>query len=636
MGFTSDPASLVLSSDMQMLAYKIVNGQLVEHPFAPEINMETGRILVKTLGFSAYVVAAAPILVAVPTTPLPDTTTSLFVLLQTPRPLKVPTIEEEVVRDSGFKLLFIIIIVCGGVACILCLALGCYLRRSGHSTGKRSKTASNTVGPVPVQFFSSSNSLWGSSRADLDPTALTNVTGKRISQALDSSRVQESHPASDYMSTFQVRSDMVHADGRANAPRPVAGDSSHASSELEARLFDADMEEEEPHLRPITHSYTPEMLAGSVGRFGTGMKPKLPSFRPAVSETATSLVWNAPGPSGKVEPISLTADLIVLSPLEASDVVLEEDDPESLEMAPSLESNGLQVVSIRDVLYGKSATTSVREKIKTFEGTHQSNPDIVQCVAATKAMRTGGNFAPSVEDQGQGDGEDEHVAGINDVFENEVADPLTDSCQKFPGNKEITTQTDHNDQETEKILTKKRNFFNSSMFSFSKKKAIEQEEKYLTPPCSEKSVQSHSDATTKEGSISPHNEHETAVAMAASVEVLSDSELALPSLTSGMDVEDEFEEAEPGNFHGRYLCKIECSRVYVSTHWCALLSCGLHCFCFQRRIDTSIDDRLVNTCVHIHIQMCTHKYQTNAIESSRNGDSAALGRSHQRRQCCDG
>ena len=49
----------------------------------------TGKIAVKTLGFSAYVIAAAPIPVPVASTPPMNSTTPEYTLSQTPPPVKV-------------------------------------------------------------------------------------------------------------------------------------------------------------------------------------------------------------------------------------------------------------------------------------------------------------------------------------------------------------------------------------------------------------------------------------------------------------------------------------------------------------------------------------------------------------------
>ena len=68
---------------------QIVNGQLVEHAFAPQVDLQTGNIAVKTLGFSAYVVAASAIPVRVAPTNVSTTSASIFVPDPTPRPVKV-------------------------------------------------------------------------------------------------------------------------------------------------------------------------------------------------------------------------------------------------------------------------------------------------------------------------------------------------------------------------------------------------------------------------------------------------------------------------------------------------------------------------------------------------------------------
>ena len=243
-----------------------------------------------------------------------------------------PIVEVEV-EEGGLNMMLTAVIASASAAFCMCVGVVVYLRRSG-TPGK------GKVTEITISEYSGSNSLFR--RSSADESALSNIAGKKISmQAVDSSRVQESHPGGEFLAQFHVSGDVVHADGRAGGP--ATGDSSDLtgqdSSEIEERLFEADMEEEEPVLRPISKMYSPELMAGSVGRFGTGMKPKLPVFRPAASETRTSLVWNAPGPSGRRAPISLTSDLIVLSPHgnEADDVVLDECEPDMPQVAESLE-----------------------------------------------------------------------------------------------------------------------------------------------------------------------------------------------------------------------------------------------------------------------------------------------------------
>jgi len=336
MVFAADPNSLAqLPSDMRMLTYKIVDGQLVEHAFAPQVDMQTGLIMCSTMSFSAYVVAAVPIVVETQTTPAPDTTLAIAAPAPTPAPVKVPPIVEVEMEDGGIDVMLTAIIASAGAAICICLGVLVYVRRSAApSKGKFTE--------VTISEYSGAQSLFR--RSSVDESALSNIAGRKISmQAVDSSRVQESHPGGDFLSKFQVSGDMVHADGRPGGP--ATGDSSDLtgqdSSEIEERLFEADMdmEEEEPVMRPISQTYTPEVLAGSVGRFGTGMKPLLPMFRPAASETATSLVWNAPGPSGKKAPVTLTSDLIVLSPHaeEGDEVAMDEHEPEMQGAADSPE-----------------------------------------------------------------------------------------------------------------------------------------------------------------------------------------------------------------------------------------------------------------------------------------------------------
>ena len=239
---------------------------------------------------------------------------------------QVPPIAEVETAASGIDVMMTAIIASAGAAVCICLGVFVYVRRSAATTkGKFTE--------FTISDYSGEHSLFR--RSSVDESALSNIAGRKISmQAVDSSRVQESHPGGGLLSRFQVSGDMVHADGRPAGAGPATGDSSDLtgqdSSEIEERLFEADMEEEEPVMRPISQTYGPEVLAGSVGRFGTGMKPLLPTFRPAAAETATSLVWNATGPSGKTAPVTLTSDLIVLSPHgeEDEEVEMEEHEPE--------------------------------------------------------------------------------------------------------------------------------------------------------------------------------------------------------------------------------------------------------------------------------------------------------------------
>ena len=231
--------------------------------------------------------------------------------------------------------MIIVIIACGSTIGFICLAATLYLccTTHGFTFGAAPKTAAKAPTRVSMSEISGTDSLFGKSSSQLDADALAGITGKKISmKALDSSRVQESHPGSDYLANFKVSGEIVHADGQAaehsSRDSPTTGPD---SSEIEARLFEADLEEEEPVMRPITESYAPEMLAGSVGRFGTGMKPKLHAFRPAASEADTSLVWNTPGPEGKMEPITLSADLVVLSSSFSEEVVDEGRSPGPME-----------------------------------------------------------------------------------------------------------------------------------------------------------------------------------------------------------------------------------------------------------------------------------------------------------------
>lgn len=67
----------------------VEGGKLEEHAFAPQVDTETGLIQCSTMSFSAYVVAAVPIVVAVQTSPPPGTTLAVTAPIATPAPVKV-------------------------------------------------------------------------------------------------------------------------------------------------------------------------------------------------------------------------------------------------------------------------------------------------------------------------------------------------------------------------------------------------------------------------------------------------------------------------------------------------------------------------------------------------------------------
>lgn len=74
---------------LRLAVLQIVNGQLVEHAFASQVDLQTDKIAVKTLGFYAYVVAASPIPVQVALPNTTTTTASMILPDSTPRPVKV-------------------------------------------------------------------------------------------------------------------------------------------------------------------------------------------------------------------------------------------------------------------------------------------------------------------------------------------------------------------------------------------------------------------------------------------------------------------------------------------------------------------------------------------------------------------
>ena len=309
MSFQADPALLVMPPGMQMLAFKIVDDELVEHAFAPNVDLSTGKISVKTLGFSAYVIAAVPIRVPMTSTPAPNLTTTFKAQTQTPPPVRLPAPpvanDEE---EGGLKFIIVVVLIaCGSGIGLSCLAIGLYLRQSGRKDAGKD---------IPEK----------------------SKKGKKVSmKSLESQRSQDSHPKDQYPD-LSLSGDIVHADGR-------EGGSSHGSSgfagkdtssEIEERLFEQGLEEDEPDMeeiadRPLAQSLGRESLSGSVGTLSFGQKPKpvTGSSRPQASESASSLVWHAPGPTGKREPFLLSSDLVVLSPMGNDEVIFEEQDPEA-------------------------------------------------------------------------------------------------------------------------------------------------------------------------------------------------------------------------------------------------------------------------------------------------------------------
>ena len=284
--------------------------------------METGEIHVKTLSFSAYVIIAVPIPVKVTSVPQPNTT-SLIIGTQTPPPAKLlPDTQAGVIEAGGLKFVIIVIIaLCAGGIFLLCPAVGWYVRRY---TKKDNKT----------EF------AFGTSNSEALPPLGSKKVGVKVSmKTLDSSRVQESHPKSVYPASFMASLDRRHADGRKVAPSSDGSAGSKVrdtSSDPTDRRSHSDMDEEEPDMeelprRPIANSYISEMLAGAVGKLGAGVKTTVPRYQqPAASEADTSLIWNVSGRPGVIEPVSvsLTSDLIVMSPYTEAEGFLDESEPQ--------------------------------------------------------------------------------------------------------------------------------------------------------------------------------------------------------------------------------------------------------------------------------------------------------------------
>jgi len=440
----------------------------------------------------------------------------------------------------------IIVIVCGSVVGILCLAGGIFLQTSGAFSSGTAKTRRHkpTRPPAGAPEPSERGSLWGFSKAHLDSPE---ASGKKISlKALDSTRVQESYPGGEFLrAAFSVSSDMVHADGQAAISTvDHSEDSSEiAGDRIEATLLGADMEEEEPEM--VTVSYTPEVLAGSVGRFGTGMKPKLHSFRPAAREADTSLVWNAPGPEGKMVPVSLTVDLVVQSPHGEEEIVLEEDEPD---MNTPLAT---PQVSIRAVLQGKQGQASRARQDPDVPQDEASIHVAPNAGADDRRIETNGlrsqvpadeiavEGAAAEHGQEHGQADDVDAGGVEDaVAQGEEEQSVVSAVDAIES------------PEQNAGSKKKRSFFSSSMFSFPRKKAVYEE--YTI------SVHSGSDAadgTPAEGREREETTDElpldTASKGSQKVEAVPD--IAVPSLADGMGLETEFEEAEPGEFSTSHL-----------------------------------------------------------------------------------
>ena len=442
----------------------------------------------------------------------------------------------------------IIVIVCGFVIGIMCLAGGFFFRSSGaRPASKPKRVAKPTLSARAPSGASYATELWVASSKNLKD--VSEVSGKKISlKALDSTRVQESTPGGEFFrAAFGLSSDMVLADGQTalNSADQSEDSSEIAAERIEATLMGADMEEEEPDMQAV--SYTPELPGGSVGRFGTGMKPKLPSFRPTVREADTSLVWNAPGPGGKRVPVSLTVDLVVQSPHGGEEVVLEEDEPD---MNTPLTS---PPVSIRAILQGKQGKTahtkqaadgaivsSVPDKGAdelNVETENKSEPTGRAPRAGVRASRSparAGEAAVEAASHEHEQGDEVAVVGLKDTAaDGEEDETLLD---KKAGAK----------QRPEQNAGSKRSLFSSSLFSFSKKKSAYQE--YTI------SVSSGSDAAVaapsrdREGAENTDNP-QTDTKSRGSREAEGVHDLLLPSLADVLGLETEFEEAEPGKLN---------------------------------------------------------------------------------------
>ena len=292
-------------------------------------------------------------------------------------------------------------------------------------------------------------------------------------------------------------------------------------------------------MHTITKSFTPEILSGSVGRFGTGMKPKLPkfsSFRPAAAETATSLVWNAPGPNGAKEPLTLTADLVVLTPHEDGEVVMEEEEPEMNTPVGSVTSG----VSIRDILQGRGQ--SVKAQVKQFQRLNAQDED--------RAVQSPDG---EIQDAEQPDVSADLVLLSPNAPADEQKSHHSDSDieERHDSNEVEETKDEAEDDENlsskaEATKRNKRSFFNTSMFSMSKRKTTPQ-----VPPNNDEVEGS---AKVREMQEMDVTDRSAGAGVGEKEEVVEGNSLALPSLTSGMGLTEAFEEAEPGEFVCACVC----------------------------------------------------------------------------------
>ena len=473
----------------------------------------------------------------------------------------------------------IIVIVCGSVIGMMCLAGGFFFRSSGaHPASKLKKVGKPNLSARAPSGASYASELWGTSSKNLQD--VSEVSGKKISlKALDSTRVQESNPGGEFLrAAFGLSSDMVHADGQTvfNSADQSEDSSEIAAERIEATLMGADMEEEEPDMQAV--SYTSELLAGSVGRFGTGMKPKLPSFRPTAREADTSLVWNAPGPGGKKVPVSLTIDLVVQSPHGGEEVVLEEDEPD---MNTPLTS---PPVSIRAILQGKQGKTahtkqaaegaivaSVPDKGAdelNVETENKSESTVRAPLAGGRASRSPARAEETAVEAAAHEyrqGDEVAALGLKDAAADDEEDSLLDK-------KAGATQRPEQDAGS------KRSLFSSSLFSFSKKKAA-----YQGYTISVSSGSDAADAATsrdREGAENTDN-LQAETKPRGSREAKGVPNLPLPSLADGMGLETEFEEAEPGKLSTSLLL----ARLSLQSTSCSCLhACILPCFFFQNNI----------------------------------------------------
>jgi hypothetical protein len=437
------------------------------------------------------------------------------------------------VEATRFKTLYIVMLCFGGVIVLASgLTLGFHYRdyiskvhiKCPEWQIKSRKQEGKNI--VPKQEVSGLNSLWGSSGL-YDP-AHTKVSGKKIS-IQQSTRIQESIPEDQYFAAFTIVGDMIQAGGPSSAD---TSHTAHSSSEIEARLFEADMEEEEPALLPVSHSYTSEMLSGSVGRFGTGMKPlfrsRTPqSVRPTASEAAASLVWNAKDESGKVETMVLSADLVVLSPHELDDIVMEEDEPEEENIVSSSEEN---TVSLTADLVLISLHVDGEESVMTgplrADGVVLSPHEAVDLEEEEPVCR-----AVQDEDDWPVQRSCEEMVKKENLHEHKKSEEKKNERAAVPFDTALVLQK--NDFTVGKAATKKRIFFNTSFFSSSKQKTVEKEPLLSEQP---------DFMTSEAGSFQSIGRDSLLVGTPVNQQTL----LLLPPLIGGIRDEGEFEEDEPG------------------------------------------------------------------------------------------